>query len=141
MKIEGYEGEYLSEEDILLLHDKIIAASEVQDDEGFIDVDGALFRGAVNSIFAGFGGWEAYPSIEEKACRLCFNIISSHCFRNANKRTGLMSMILTYQVNNMNVNLTEDELFEAITTIGEHANEEIWENFKNQIISKVSKKI
>ena len=141
MKIEGYEGEYLSEEDILLLHDKIIAASEVQDDEGFIDVDGSLFRGAVNSIFAGFGGWEAYPSIEEKACRLCFNIISSHCFRNANKRTGLMSMILTYQMNNMNVNLTEDELFEAITTIGEHANEEIWENFINQIISKVSKKI
>ena len=52
MKIEGYIGDFLSEEDILLIHDRLAAASEDNEELGFIDNTGALFQGAVNSIFA-----------------------------------------------------------------------------------------
>lgn len=135
MKIKGIKGEFLSTEEILLLHDKIIQESKVKDDYGYIDNTGALFEGAVNSIFAGFGGYEAYPTIEEKACRLCFNIISCHCFKNANKRTGLMAMILTYKMNGMTLKLSQNELFEIINTIGEHADDEIYQSFCEKIIS------
>ena len=55
----------------------------------FVDKTGDLFDGAINAMFRGFGGYDLYPSIIEKACILCFNIISFHCFSNANKRTGI----------------------------------------------------
>lgn len=64
MKIDGINGDFLSTKEIELLHNKIIENSEVKDDIGYIDNTGALFEGAVNSIFAGFGGYEAYPSVE-----------------------------------------------------------------------------
>ena len=140
MKIEGYVGDFLSEEDILLIHDRLAAASEDNEELGFIDNTGALFQGAVNSIFASFFGQDAYPTIEEKACRLGYNIVTTHCFKNVNKRTGLMAMIMTYQMNGMEIDLSEEELFEAITTIASNGDEQSWEYFKSKIIGNVSKK-
>ena len=137
MKIEGYIGDFLSEEDIIHIHDELAAASEDNEDLGFIDNTGALFQGAVNSIFASFFGQDAYPSIEEKACRLCYNIIASHCFKNVNKRTGLMAMIMTYQMNGMEIKLNEEELYEALTEIASNGDEQNWENFRDRIISNV----
>ncbi len=140
MKMEGYVGEFLSEEDILLIHDKLAAASEDNEALGFIDNTGALFQGAVNSIFASFFGQDVYPTIEEKACRLGYNIATTHCFKNVNKRTGLMAMIMTYQINGMEINLSEEELFEAMATIASNGDEQSWECFKSKIIGNVSKK-
>ncbi len=140
MRIDGYTGEYLSEEEILHIHYKLAEASEDTEDIGFIDNTGSLFKGAVNSIFASFFGEDAYPTIEEKACRLCFNIVSSHCFKNVNKRTGLMAMIMTYQTNGIEVTLNEDELFEALTSITNSESDENWETFKSKIVNNLSKK-
>lgn len=140
MKMDGYDGEFLSEEDILLIHDKLAAASEDNETLGFIDNTGALFQGAVNSIFASFFGQDIYPTIEEKACRLGYNIVTTHCFKNVNKRTGLMAMIMTYQINGMEISLSDEELFEAITTIAGNNDEQTWDYFKLKIIGNVSKK-
>ncbi len=137
MKMEGYAGEFLSEEDIIHIHDKLAAASEDNEDLGFIDETGDLFKGAVNSIYASFFGEDAYPTIEEKACRLCYNIICSHCFKNVNKRTGLMSMIMTYQINGMSVNLSQEVLFNLITGIA--SGELDYESFKASIIENVER--
>ena len=84
MKIDGYEGEFLSFEDLTHLNEAIIEASELNDPVGYIDQTGALLDNACNGILAGFMGVEAYPTIIEKAVRLCYNIISSHVFLNAN---------------------------------------------------------
>lgn len=118
MKKNGYDGEYLSPEDIIALHDQIIDDSDLNDDKGFLDIDGSLFYGAVFSIYAGFGGYEAYPSVEEKAARLCYNLITGHTFLNANKRTALMSMLMTLEMNGKNSNFDQKELFEIINGIG-----------------------
>lgn len=118
MKIEGTTGEFLSEQDIIELHDRLIDESEFNDDKGFIDATGALFDSAYNSMFAGFGPYEKYPEIEDKAARLCYAIITSHCFQNANKRTGMMSMLITLGMNKKNNVFDEEELFEMITGIG-----------------------
>lgn len=120
MKVENVEGEFLSIEDIIKTHDKIIEESKFNDKAGFIDGTGKLLEGAVFSVFAGYGGIEAYPTIEEKAARLCFNIISSHCFNNANKRTGLMVMLETLEMNEKNACFDQEKLYEQITGIGEH---------------------
>lgn len=117
MKVEGYEGQFLSYEQILNLHNKIIDRSPCKDERGFIDNTGALFDGAVNAMFRGFGGYDLYPSIIEKACILCFNIISFHCFSNANKRTGLMCLLLTLELNGIDFSYTEEEMFDIIVRI------------------------
>lgn len=141
MKIDGYDGEFLSEEDIILIHDRIAEASEDDEDLGFIDNTGDLFQGAVNSIFASFFGQDNYPTIEEKACRLGYNIVTTHCFKNVNKRTGLMAMIMTLQMNGMDIDLSEEELYDAITTIACDGGEERWEYFKSTIIKNIHKKL
>lgn len=120
MKIDGIDGEYLSIEDIIKTHDKIIEQSTVDDKNGFIDGTGKLLESAVFSVFAGFGGFELYPTIEEKAARLCFNIISSHCFNNANKRTALMVMLETLEMNGKNAEFDQEELYSQIVDIGKH---------------------
>ncbi len=130
----------MSEEDILLIHERLIAASEDSEALGFIDNTGALFHGAVNSFFASFFGHDAYPTIEEKACRLGYNLVTTHCFKNVNKRTGLMAMIMTYQMNGMEICLSDEELFEAITAIASDNYEQAWDNFKLKIIGNISKK-
>lgn len=118
MRFDGVQGEFLSQEDIIELHDRLIDESEFNDEKGFIDITGALFDSAYNSMFAGFGPYEKYPEIEDKAARLCYAIITSHCFKNANKRTGMMSMLLTLRLNNRKNVFDEEELFEMITGIG-----------------------
>lgn len=118
MRIDGVQGDFLSQEDIIELHDRLIDESEFNDEKGFIDITGALFDSAYNSMFAGFGPYEKYPEIEDKAARLCYAIITSHCFKNANKRTGMMSMLLTLRLNNHKNIFDEEELFEMITGIG-----------------------
>jgi death-on-curing protein len=117
MKVEGYEGQFLSYDQIIDLHEKIIDNSPCKDERGFIDKTGALFDGAINAMFRGFGGIDLYPSIIEKACILCFNIISFHCFSNANKRTGLMCLLLTLELNGIDFTYTEEEMFNIIVRI------------------------
>lgn len=117
MKKEGYDGVFLSPEDIIVLHDMIIDESEFNDDKGFIDGTGALFENAYYAIFAAFGDVEFYPTIVEKACRLCYNIISSHVFANANKRTGLMVLLQMLDLNNIEFKYTQDEMYEMVVGI------------------------
>ena len=118
MKMEGYVGEFLSPEDILKLHDDIINDSEVNDAKGFIDINGKLFDGAVKSIFASFGGQDLCPTIEEKAAKLCYNIITEHVFLNANKRTAMMAMLMLLDMNGKNSKFNQDELYDIINGIG-----------------------
>lgn len=44
--------------------------------------------------WAGFGNLEFYPSPEEKAARLAYEIITQHPFLDGNKRTGLALMLI-----------------------------------------------
>lgn len=46
------------------------------------------FRGSIGAIYQGFGGVEAYPTIEEKAAHLLYFIVKNHSFSDGNKRIG-----------------------------------------------------
>lgn len=43
-------------------------------------------------------------------------------------------MINTFEMNGLSISLTEDELYEAVTVIGEHADEQIYSDFCSRII-------
>ena len=76
--------EPLGKETILEIHRRKIAH--------FGGLDGVRDEGLLEAALAqpwqGFGGTELYPSIEEKAARLGYEVISQHPFADGNKRTG-----------------------------------------------------
>ena len=74
----------LSKSQILLLHEQLIAetgGSTGLRDEGILD-------SALNAPFQTFGGEDVYPSLQQKAARLCFGLVKNHPFVDGNKRIG-----------------------------------------------------
>ena len=74
----------LSKPQILLLHEQLLEAtggSSGLRDEGMLD-------SALNAPFQTFNGEDVYPSIQQKAARLCFGLIKNHPFVDGNKRIG-----------------------------------------------------
>ena len=74
--------------------------------------DITLLDSALNSAFQCFDNKELYPSIEEKAARLGFNLVSNHAFVDGNKRIGLLVMLTFLEINGIKLSFTDNELVE-----------------------------
>ena len=72
----------LSLEQVLLMHKQLIEERGGSDEVRDI----GLLKSAINNPFQTFGGVELYPSIQEKAARLCFGIVKNHALVDVNKR-------------------------------------------------------
>ena len=96
----------LSKEVVLQLH--ALLARETGGSVGVRD-DG-LLESALEGAFAGFGGEEFYPSIEEKAARLGYHLIRNHAFLDGNKRIGMFVMLTFLEVNGRSVNCVNEEV-------------------------------
>lgn len=96
----------LTVEEISALHDKLI--ERTGGSQGLRDQ--SLLESAVYSATSGFGDIEAYPSVEEKAARLMFSITNNHAFVDGNKRIGVLTMLMTLQLNNVKIKYTQTEL-------------------------------
>lgn len=55
----------------------------------------ALLESAIEGTYATFGGEDLYPTVEEKAARLGYALISNHAFEDGNKRIGVL-VLLSY---------------------------------------------
>ena len=85
----------LSKPQILLLHEQLIAetgGSSGLHDEGMLD-------SALNAPFQTFGGEDVYPSLQQKAARLCFGLAKNHPFVDGNKRIGAHVMLVFLALN------------------------------------------
>ncbi len=98
----------LTVDEIIYLHSKLVART------GGIDGlrDKGLLESAVFSALGGFGDEEAYPSVEEKAARLMYSIINNHAFIDGNKRIGVIVMLITLRLNELELKYTQAELVE-----------------------------
>lgn len=96
----------LTVEEISDLHDKLI--ERTGGSHGLRDQ--SLLESAVYSAMSGFGDNEAYPSVEEKAARLMFSLTNNHAFVDGNKRIGVLTMLMTLQLNNVKIKYTQTEL-------------------------------
>ena len=72
---------------------------------------------AINSIYSGFGDTELYPTIEEKAARLAYGLISNHSFVDGNKRIGVLSMLITLRLNSITLKYSKSELVELALSV------------------------
>ncbi|WP_099877408.1 type II toxin-antitoxin system death-on-curing family toxin, partial [Streptococcus suis] len=72
--------------------------------------DIGLIESSLSSAFCTYFGVEKYPSIEEKAARLCYSLVNNHAFLDGNKRIGVFVMIIFLELNGIVLNQTDDEI-------------------------------
>ena len=96
----------IHKENVLILHKMILESSGGRD--GVRDF--GLLDSALNSAFQTFDGFELYPSMEEKAARLGYCLISNHPFVDGNKRIGILVMLSFLTINGINIKSTDEEL-------------------------------
>ena len=100
----------LSKPQILLLHEQLIAetgGSSGLRDEGMLD-------SALNAPFQTFAGKDDYPSLQQKAARLCFGLVKNHPFVDGNKRIGAHVMLVFLALNGIELQHTQTELSDVI---------------------------
>ena len=98
----------LTTDEVIRLHEKLLSATG-----GIPGLrDQGLLESAVWSTDAPFGNVERYPSIEEKAARLSYALISNHAFVDGNKRVGILAMLATLDLNDVALQYSQTELIE-----------------------------
>lgn len=96
----------LTTDEVIMLHGKLLAATG-----GLSGLrDRGLLESAVLSVDAGFEDVERYPTVEEKAARLAYALISNHPFADGNKRVGILAMLMTLRLNGVKLQYTQQEL-------------------------------
>ena len=99
----------LTVDEIVNLHDKLIIKTGGLN--GLRDI--GLLESAVFNSYSEFDGIESYPTIEEKAARLAYSIVNNHAFIDGNKRIGILIMLMTLKLNNINLTYSQQELIYA----------------------------
>ena len=95
-----------SREKVLLLHQLI-----TQETGGEVGLrDQALLDAALAAAFAGVADREFYPTREEKAAKLGFDLISNHAFLDGNKRIGMYVMLTFLEANGIGVEADNEEV-------------------------------
>lgn len=121
-------------EDVLAFHEEMERTFTME--KGILDRN--MIESAVNNPFATYGGEDLYPSIFDKAARLCFGLAKNHGFRDGNKRTAVHSMLVYLMVNDFEVDYTQEELEDIAVDIasGKMSSEElsVWLEDRSHLI-------
>ena len=96
---------YLSIDEVLFLHRRIIATSGGS--MGLSNCSG--LESAVAQPRMTFDGQDLYPTIREKAAALCFSLIQNHPFVDGNKRVGHAAMEVFLGLNGYEIDATVDD--------------------------------
>ena len=103
----------LTKEQILLLHSQLIenfgGSSDIRDE--------ALLDSAINTPFQTYDGEELYPTLLDKASRLCFGLVKNHPFVDGNKRIGTHAMLVFLAINDIDLEYSDIELIELILSV------------------------
>lgn len=99
---------YLTKEQVIYLHKQLI--QEFGGMEGIRNE--GLLESAIASPFQTFSLKKFYPTIEEKAARLGYGLVSNHCFIDGNKRIGAHAMLVFLALNDIQLDFTQEELIQ-----------------------------
>ena len=96
----------LTSAQVQMLHEDLLAENGGLGglrDEGLLD-------SALSSPFQTFDGQALYPSVQQKAARLCFSLVNNHPFVDGNKRIGVHTMLVFLALNGIDLAYTQSEL-------------------------------
>lgn len=113
----------LSKLQVLRIYDHLIA--ETGGSAGLRDE--AMLDSALNAPFQTFGGEDVYPSLQQKAARLCFGLVKNHPFVDGNKRIGAHIMLVFLALNGVELHHSQAEFSDVILRLaaGEIAAEDL----------------
>lgn len=103
----------LSKRQILMLHQQLVEQTGGSDgirDDGLLD-------SALSAPFQSFDNTDVYPSLQQKAARLCFGLVKKHPFVDGNKRIGAHAMLVFLAVNGVELTYTQTELSDIILQV------------------------
>lgn len=103
----------LTVDEVIALQKKLI--EKTGGSHGLLNRD--LLESAIFSAQSSFGENEAYPTVEEKAARLMFALTNNHSFVDGNKRIGVLVMLMTLNLNGIELEYTQKELIELGLTV------------------------
>lgn len=118
----------LSKRQVLLLHEQLL--SQAGGLPGLRDE--GLLESALGAPFQGFGGVNVYPSLPQKAARLCYGLVKNHPFVDGNKRIGAHAMLVFLAVNGSELVYTQEELSGIILALA--AGEKTYEDLLRWLI-------
>lgn len=96
----------ITKDQVLYLHEELIKYTG-----GSLGVrDMSLLESSINSPYQTYDGKELFPSIQQKAARLGFGIVSNHPFIDGNKRVDAHTMLVFLELNSITLNYTQNEL-------------------------------
>jgi death on curing protein len=105
----------LTVEQVLRLHARLIdrfgGAPGIRDPGA---LDAALAR-----PFAAFGGYEAFPSLPEKAAALLHGLVTAHAFVDRNERVGLAATLVWLSVNGYGIMLDAEQRYQVSMRIAD----------------------
>ena len=105
----------LSQTQILMLQEQLI--TETGGLHGLRD--GALLESALSVPFQSYGGVDVYPSLQQKAARLCYGLVMNHPFADGNKRIGAHAMLVFLSLNGIGLSYTQEELADVILRLAD----------------------
>jgi death-on-curing family protein len=112
----------LSVEEICQVHQALVHDFAISGDP--IDPPGVredhLLHSAAARPETSLGGIRKYDTVEVHAAALLHSLVLNHPFHNGNKRTGLVSMLVLLDRNNMLLTCNEKELFRLVLRVAQH---------------------
>ena len=103
----------LSTNQIILLHKDLI--SEFGGLDGVKDL--GMLESAINAPFQTFNYQDMYPTIQQKAARLCYGLVKNHPFIDGNKRIGVHAMLVFLALNRIELEYSQEELYSIILNV------------------------
>ena len=103
----------LSKQQVLYLHEELIR--ETGGISGLRDE--GLLESALAAPFQTFDEQPLYPSLQQKAVRLCCGLVKDHPFLDGNKRIGAHAMLVFLALNGVELDYAQEELSDIILRI------------------------
>lgn len=86
--------------------------------------DDGLLDSALNAPFQTFEEIELYPTLLDKAARICYGLVKNHPFVDGNKRIGAHVMVVFLALNNIDLVYNDKELIDIILDIADGSKSE-----------------
>lgn len=109
------EFEYLTVEDVEGLHEDALDSYG-----GLPGREPGKLEAKLALPMSGFGDFERFPTIEEKAAVYHYYLASGHCFLDANKRTSYLAAVTFLDYNGYDFKAHSDEIYEWTRFIASH---------------------
>jgi death-on-curing protein len=87
------------------------------DDKGWIIADFGRLDSALARPRAGYGDYDAYPTVELKAAALLHSVVCDHALVDGNKRLGVIALMAFLDLNDRDLDLTEDEFYDLVMDV------------------------